>query len=290
MLSKPKILLLYKNSTYASYFLSSRRRFAPLQGLFNSREIQRFRQTHQNHFEGLSYVEAVLKSQQLKFAKICRGSSVDYSRFDLVISFGGDGTFLEAARNIKGQLIWGVNSDPHWSVGRFCCGTVENFEPVLKSVLKGKFVSKTFHRLRLTFNDGAQRMHALNDILICHQNPAAMSRYYVKLGHTKEEQRSSGMWISTAAGSSGGIHSAGGRILPDKSPWIQYRPRELHRGRGVSYQLKGAVLKSTQGLSVTSLMREGAVFVDGSHVRLPFSFGATVKINRSFYPLKVVWS
>src|SRR5438552_2631377 len=100
MKSQPKILLLYKNSTYAGYFLNSRRRFAQLKGLFKSEEIKRFRRTHENHFWALSYVEAVLKDRGLKFTKICRGTSVDYSRFDFVITFGGDGTFLEAARNI----------------------------------------------------------------------------------------------------------------------------------------------------------------------------------------------
>ena len=290
MRSKLKILLLYKNSTYAGYFLSSQRRFSQLQGLFNSEEIKRFRKTHEAHFWALSYVEAVLKDQGLKYTKICRGTSVNYNRYDFIITFGGDGTFLEAARNTKKQMIWGINSDPSWSVGRFCSGNPKNFQSMLRSILKGKFKTKTFNRLQLIFNNHTQTMHVLNDVLICHQNPGAMSRYNLKLGHTREEQRSSGVWVSTAAGSSGGIYSAGGKILPDQSHCFQYRPRELYRGTGTSYKLKGSVLKPKQMLSVTSLMREGVAFMDGSHVCLTFSIGTTVKISKSSHPLKVIWS
>jgi NAD+ kinase len=290
MKSKPKVLLLYKNSTYAGYFLNSQRRFSKLRGLFNSEEIKRFRKTHESHFWTMSYVEAVLKDKGVTYTKVCRGTSIDYSKFDLVITFGGDGTFLEAARNVKKQLIWGVNSDPSWSVGRFCSGHSQNFEPMLDAILKGKAKTKTFNRLHLVFTTHEQSIHVLNDVLICHQNPGALSRYHLKVGAIKEEQKSSGVWIATAAGSTGGIYSAGGKKLPDQSSNFQYQARELYIGSGRTYKLKGGVLKPTQSLSITSLMREGVAFVDGSHVCLPFSFGTTMKVVKSALPLKAVWS
>ena len=290
MKSKPKILLLYKNSTYADYFLSHQERLSKLRGHFNAEEIKRFRKTHETHFGALHDVEDVLKRKGLKYTKTCRGTSVNYHRYDFIITLGGDGTFLEAARNIKKQMIWGVNSDPIWSVGRFCSGNPKNFEEMLGCILKGKSNSKIFHRLQVVFNNDVQSMYALNDILVCHQNPAAMSRYHLKIAGVKEDQKSSGVWVATAAGSSGAIYSSGGKVLLEQSPLIQYRPRELYIGSGVSYKLKGAVLKPKQNLSITSLMREGVVFIDGSHVCLPFSFGTTLKINKSSHPLRVIWS
>lgn len=229
-----------------------------------------------------------MRHRGLRFVKFCRGTSLDYRRYDLVISLGGDGTFLEAARGVDSQLIWGVNSDPSWSVGRFCSGNPKNFEVMLDKIMEGKARVQKFNRLSVTFSDGTQPMNVLNDILICHQNPAALSRYYLNLSHVKEEQRSSGVWVSTAAGSSGGIHSAGGKVLPQESKSFQYRPRELYRGHGVTYKLTGKVLSPQQKITVTSLMREGVVFVDGSHICLPFSFGASVGIKRSTLSLKVV--
>src|SRR5476649_15868 len=150
------ILLLYKNSTYAGYFLSNRRRLAHLEGLLNAEEIKRFQVTHENHFWSLSYVEAVLKHRKLRFTKACRGSSLDYNRYDLIVTVGGDGTFLEAARQVKDGILWGVNSDPSWSVGRFCSGNPKNFEILLDKVLLGKATIKKFNRLSLSFSDGTQ--------------------------------------------------------------------------------------------------------------------------------------
>jgi len=283
------ILLLYKNSTYAGYFLSDRKRLAQLEGMLNSEEIKRFRRTHSNHFWSLSYVEAVLKNRKLKFTKACRGSSLDYSRYDLVITVGGDGTFLEAARQTKKEIVWGINSDPSWSVGRFCSGNPQNFEALLDKILAGKARIRKFNRLKLSFSDGTQSMNVLNDILICHHNPGAMSRYFLTVGRVREEQRSSGVWIATAAGSSGGIHSAGGKILPQENKEYQYMARELYRGKNIRYHLKGGVLKADQKISLTSLMREGVVFVDGSHVCLPFSFGSRVFVSRSSDPLRIIF-
>jgi NAD+ kinase len=284
------ILLLYKNSTYAGYFLSDRKRLAKLAGLLNTKEIKRFRHTHENHFRSLSRVEAVLKMRKLKFTKVRRGSSLDYSRYDLVITVGGDGTFLEAARHLKEETIWGINSDPSWSVGRFCSGNPKNFETLLDKILAGKARIRKFNRLSLTFNDDTQTMNVLNDILICHRNPGAMSRYFLTIGRVREEQRSSGVWIATAAGSSGGLHSAGGKVvLPQKNKDFQYKPRELYRGKNIHYHLKGGMLKPTQKISLISLMREGAVFVDGSHVCLPFSFGSKIFVSRSSNPLKIIF-
>jgi NAD+ kinase len=283
------ILLFYKNSTYASYFLSDRKRLAQLEGMLNLDEIKRFRRTHENHFWSLSYVEAVLKNRKLRFTKACRGSSLDYGRYDLIITVGGDGTFLEAARQVKNGVLWGVNSDPSWSVGRFCSGNPKNFEVLLDKVLTNKVRAKKFNRLSLSFSDGTQSMNVLNDILICHQNPGAMSRYYLTVGRIREEQRSSGVWIATAAGSSGGLHSAGGKVLPQENKEFQYKARELYRGKKIRYHLKGGILKPSQKITLTSLMREGVVFVDGSHVCLPFSFGAKIFVQRSSNPLKIIF-
>lgn len=283
------ILLLYKNSTYASYFLSDRRRMAQLQGLINSQELKRFRKTHEKHFWALSYVEAVLKHHKLKYAKICRGTPIDCQRYDLIITVGGDGTFLEAARQLTTQVIWGINSDPSWSVGRFCSGNPKNFEAMLEKVMAGRVTINKLNRLSLVFDDGTQPMNVINDLLICHQNPAAMSRYYLTVGRAKEEQRSSGVWISTAAGSSGGIYSGGGVLMPVDSNGFQYKPRELYKGWARrKYRLNGEVLRANQKITVQSLMREGVVFVDGSHVCLPFSFGVFLHVKRSPHPLQVI--
>jgi NAD+ kinase len=206
----------------------------------------------------------------------------------MIITVGGDGTFLEAAHHVRHETVWGINSDPVWSVGRFCSGNAGNFEVLLEKILAGGAKITKLNRLKISFGKGHPPMNVMNDILVCHQNPAAMSRYYLKVGRIKEEQRSSGVWIATAAGSSGGIRSAGGRLLPQESRDFLYKPRELYQGKNTDYQLKGDVLKPDQKLAMTSLMRDGVVYVDGSHVRVPFTFSADITVQRSPEPLKVI--
>ena len=202
---------------------------------------------------------------------------------------GGDGTFLEAARNARNQVLLGVNSAPGSSVGKLCAATQKNFERMIRRLLAGKgFRFDSWYRLRLTIAGFSKPIDCLNDILICHQNPAALSRYYLRIGNFKEEQRGSGLWIAAPVGSSGAIQSAGGKILKVTARKFQYMPRELYRGVNPPYRLKGGILSEDQSITVTSLMREGSIFVDGTHVRLKFPFHVSLKVSLSPKPVKVI--
>jgi len=278
-LTSPKILILYKNTAYQR-LLSE-----------NTREDiipDRFRRTHQQHLKTLSFVESVLKKHGLKFKIIARGRKLDYRPFDLVITVGGDGTFLEAAKNMTSQLILGVNSAPGWSVGRFCIAAKKNFEQVFEQMIKGKIAIRSLERMSVTLPKTGRKVEVLNDILICHKNPAAMSHYLIKTAAAKEEHRSSGIWISTAAGSTGGIHSAGGKVqrLTDKR--LQYRVRELYFGSGAHSCLNAGYISPDDKIRISSLMQDGVVFVDGSHDRIPLPFGTEVVVSTSAQPLRVV--
>ena len=281
-----RILVLYKISTYKTYFLTDPKRLKPLEGLFNSNDIKRFRRTHETHYWTLEYIQAVLKSRKLTFKCSSRGKKIDYSRFDFIITIGGDGTFLEASRHIKDQMILGVNSDPNWSVGRFCVSHTRNFESLLDNIIANKAKIKYFQRMSLTLSDKQRSWTVLNDCLFCHTNPGAMSRYHISLGSKKEEQRSSGVWVATAAGSTGAIHSAGAPALDPASKNLQFMPRELYKGLKTAYKLKGGVIKPGQVLQITSLMRDGVVYVDGCHVSSPFRFGYVAQLQLSPYPLR----
>ncbi len=288
---KPKrCLLVYKRSAYTVYFLDRKSSLYNKQKKFPASQIKQFLASHNAHYRSLNVVEAVLKKYNISYAKRCRGHQINYEPYDLVLTVGGDGTFLEAARGLRRQSILGINSDPQNSVGRFCSTTSLNFEKMLQKILNGKIVEQNLHRIKvdLEFDKRVIQINVLNDILICHANPAAMSRYYLSVHRIREEQRSSGIWVATAAGSSGAIHSAGGKILPINSQAIQYRPRELYKGNHFRYQLKGSALILKDPIEVVSLMRNGVVFIDGAHLNSPFPFGKTITMRHSEFPLKVL--
>ncbi|MFA5087508.1 MAG: NAD(+)/NADH kinase [Candidatus Omnitrophota bacterium] len=280
-----KILLLYKRSAYRNYFLNPLSSLYDKQKRFPARDMRGFRLLHEEHYLTLKRIEQCLAEEKVDYVKHYRGQDFRYSSFDLVITVGGDGTFLEAARNVKRQIILGVNSVPGTSIGRFCFADRGNFPAMLRKILANRFKAARIKRLRLQIDGRQPAINILNDALVCHKNPAAMSRYYLMIGRVKEEQRSSGVWIATAAGSSGAIHSSGGRALPMTSARYQYRPRELYDGGRLRYRLRGGVMLPSQKIRIISLMREGMVFVDGEHARFPLTYGSHLEISPSGEPL-----
>ncbi|VAX34964.1 NAD kinase [hydrothermal vent metagenome] len=283
-----KVLLFYKKSSYEIYCLERKGTFSAINNLTVRNKIKKFKKVHKEHYAVLEQVEAVLKKHNLSYCKCHRGQDISRKIYDMVITVGGDGTFLEAARKINKQILFGVNSSPAYSVGRLCVLNISDFEKTLKGVVQKKLNVKFLHRLRLDFDDGRPSFYALNDFLICHRNPAAMSRYLLTVKGVKEEQRSSGIWISTPTGSSGAIYSAGGKIIPNTEKKMQYIPRELYLGSNKKYYLKGAVLGPRQKINITSLIREGKIFADGSHVSFAFSVGSNIKISLANNPIRTI--
>ena len=116
-----------------------------------------------------------------------------------------------------------------------------------------------------------------------------MSRYRLTLGRRQELQKSSGLWVATAAGSSSAVLAAGGTRLPWGAAKYQYRPRELYRGRLSHPRLTGGVLAAGRRLRVTWLMRRGSAFVDGPHVKIPLRFADELEVGLSLEdPLRVL--
>ena len=107
-------------------------------------------------------------------------------------------------------------------------------------------------------------------------------------GRIEERQRSSGVWVSTAAGSTAGMKSAGGKVLPIDSTKIQYLPRELFGGHGARYALSGGVLPAGAAIEIVSRMQEGMAYIDGAHRKIPLRYGERLVVRPSRYPLKAI--
>lgn len=277
----PKVLIFYKKSAYRIYFEENKPTSMDCrQADFIDRERKRFKKAHAEHYKTLEKVEGVLKALQIDFTRCYRGQHLDFLPYNLVITIGGDGTFLEAARLAESQIILGVNSAPSYSIGKLCMANANTFEMILKAFLAKNVKLLDLRRLRITHVQKNLTVEALNDVLICHKNPAAMSRYYLGLGRVVEEQRSSGIWVATSSGSTGAICSAGGQQMNKQDHQIQYLPRELYQ-LNQPYKLSGGFLNFRQILTITSLMRQGRLFIDGVHYTLPFGFGQSVKLSVS---------
>jgi NAD+ kinase len=270
------VLLVYKKSTYQIY--QERKNPIFLRDLSPALrpDRERFKKAHESHYRALDEVTRALRASGVAYRVVYRARACDYSPYDGVISVGGDGTFLEAARRVRNQWILGVNSDPDRSVGNFCRATAGTFRGLFDRILRGRAGTRRLNRLQAQLN--GRSADALNEILVSHQVPAAMTRYRIEVNGYKEEHWNSGLWISTAAGSTGAIRSAGGRRLPLGSGAIQYLPREPYRRPEVTYRLTGGLLPAGAAISLSSMMREGMLYVDGQHFKIPFAYGQVLRV------------
>jgi NAD+ kinase len=132
----------------------------------------------------------------------------------------------------------------------------------------------------------------LNEALFCHAIPAATSRYLVTFNGRTEEQRSSGVWVCTAAGSTGAARSAGGRVLPFASAKLQLVVREAYlelrrHPRPEPLQLSTLVFEPPESLLLTSKMADARLYLDGPYRQMPVGLGDRVVCSISDEPLTV---
>jgi NAD+ kinase len=202
----------------------------------------------------------------------------------LVISVGGDGTLLAASHWVTGAWLLGVNSAPRSSVGHLTFSRRSSLARDLSRIAQGTVVPQPVSRLEVEI-EGKLLPPALNDVLVAHAQPAATSRYQIRLGRRAEDHRSSGLWVSTPTGSTAGIRSAGGRPMSIGTHRLQFRARELYRVGSRVPALESGYVEEGQSLIVESAMDSGRLFLDGSRLATRFPFGARAVFRVAGQPL-----
>lgn len=198
---------------------------------------------------------------------------------DVVMVVGGDGTVLEVSHQVSRIPVVALNSDPIRSTGYYCAANAADATELLGRLQAGQLQPSTLARLQLTVDGERFPYPCLNDLLVANENPCMMSRYVIEAGKRTEKQSSSGIWISTAAGSTAGIRSAGGTVMPLDGALIQYLVREPYTPRGVRYELLRGVRHLREGLKIQSLMHGGRLYVDGPWMTIPFGLGARLELS-----------
>lgn len=207
------------------------------------------------------------------------------ARARFVISVGGDGTLLATSHWVTGAALLGVNSAPRSSVGHLTLARRASLPRILRQIASGTLLPHPVARLEVVL-EGRTLPPALNDVLIAHEQPAATSRYRLRLGRRAEDHRSSGLWVATAAGSTAGIRSAGGQAMPLDARRLQFRARELYRSRGGT-SLEAGFVAPGEKLVVESAMASGWLFIDGARMAVRFPFGAQAIFRVADQPLRL---
>ncbi len=203
--------------------------------------------------------------------------------FDLILSVGGDGTFLLASRLGSAAPLLGVNSSPSTSIGRYCAASAATLGPILDGIVTGTARAAQLLRLHVAIDDVPLPFDALNDALFAARCPVTAARYAFVLPDGLDIQLSSGIWVATPTGSTGAIRSAGGAVVKDDDGRLQWRVREPFIG-GVRAPraLSGF---SADGFEVISRHADNAVYLDGHPTPFPAPFGARVSFAPSTSPL-----
>ncbi len=258
------------------------------------------------------------------------------NRCRLVITVGGDGTLLGASHGIgPGVPLLGVNSSPNHSVGFFCAARKGSVGRAIAAALEGSLASMTLSRMRVELNGRVLLSRVLNEALFCHASPAATSRYLLRIVRAEhrgrswartpaideEDQKSSGLWVGPAAGSTAAQRSAGGRVLPLASRKLQYVVREPYRpwplgtprtaataataatsttpatsaaARSAQARQPGqprltrGLVDEGEALTLRSMMRSAKLFLDGDHLAYDLSIGDELTYRQSEEPLTVL--
>lgn len=239
-----------------------------------------------------SAVQVGLKVQMLDRALV---PTYLFAPTDLVVTLGQDGLVANTAKYIGAQPLLGVNPDPARIDGVLLPFLPTTVGPALQRVLSAHFKVRPVTLAQAQLSDG-QRLLAFNDFFLGASSHVS-ARYRLDAGAGFESQSSSGVLISTGAGSTGWLSSVfnmaaqvstltGGKGgAPIRLPWedeqLVWVVREPYVSRHSTASHTVGVLKAGSVLKLESLMPSGGVvFSDGMEAdSLHFNSGVTALIS-----------
>jgi NAD+ kinase len=289
-----RVVVLVKRSSYRTFVEEGED--ARVKRLIASSDptVSRMRRSHEAHAATLLEVKAALAALGAR-PEFQEGPRTKIEgRYDLVVTVGGDGTLLAASHQIGPETpILGVNSAPESSVGFFCAARAGTVKDTLAAALSGRLRGIELARMRVDVNEKLLHNRVLNEALFCHASPAATSRYILRVTHAdgtfdEEEQKSSGLWIGPAAGSTAAQKSAGGRVLPLTSRRIQYVVREPYAAAGRELRHLTGLVDEDGRITLRSKMRQAKIFLDGHHNVFEAEIGDVITLRRSDETLTVL--
>ena len=199
------------------------------------------------------------------------------------IIVGGDGTFVRASHCMRGSaLMLGVNPAPKTTEGfftRISSTTLKKFE---KFIL-GKYKIISLNRLEVKLNGKTLPELAINEVCFLSKHGFETARYTLQ----GEFQKSSGVLISTAAGSTAWISSAGGEKMPITSMQIQYKVREPYKGKLHSPKKLKGVLPEQAKIRIISKC-SGLVVFDSRKPGYPVLYGDSIDVSSSRHKLRFI--
>lgn len=291
-------------------------KLTPLEELvarFNTRAQARFYIEHQGEsfaeYEAAheKYAAAVARVRRalprgLKLHVIERATLPSYlfGPGDLVLTLGPDGLVVNAAKYLAEQPILALNPDPARVDGILVPFAVEEAGEWVARAVAGRVSVRAVTMAKASLNDG-QSLYAFNDLFIGPRSHVS-ARYRIEFDGRAENHSSSGLIVSTGAGSTGWLQSVvngavgvaagvtGVEITPPapesyRLPWeadeLYFAVREPFRSRLSQANIVFGKLDAQRPLVLHSHMPEnGVIFSDGvERDYLQFNAGTVATIS-----------
>lgn len=198
---------------------------------------------------------------------------------DLVVVVGRDGLVVNTAKYLEGQPLIGFNPDPERIDGVLLPFRTDHAAEVLSAVWRGRFAADRLTMAKAVLNTGPT-LYAVNDLFIGRKGHAS-ARYKLAVSGHEEDQSSSGVIVSTGAGSTGWLRS----VMAMAAGWVgdseakrlrtayafdrterrlRYAVREPFPSKTSAAGLVCGWLAADDKLVVTSQMpQHGTIFGDG---------------------------
>lgn len=241
----------------------------------------------EQHLSTIDKVKNILKEKETKIIRAAELNESYFQGIDLVITIGGDGTFVRAAAYLKDIPILGINSEPEFSEGALTSINDSELE-FLNQLLQGNFKTIKKRRIKLTLNGKILDKLALDEVYIGTQNQFHTSRYIIKFHEHQEEQRSSGVLVVTGSGSTAWYKSAGGTAFSPEEKKLRFLVREFFVSRIFKPKIILGEILENEKIEFESRRYDGGILaLDGNFI---YNFNVPDKIilELSDIPLNVI--
>lgn len=245
---------------------------------------------HDEEFETIGIVKKTLAPHKTKFVEKDKAKAKDFIGNDLILTIGGDGTFLQTSHNVLDDTpMFGVNANTKIKDGYYTICNRSDFESVFKKYSQGKVKINSLLRLEAAVDGKVIRERALNEVYMGPNTAFVTSVYHIITPFCDERHKSSGVITSTPTGSHAWAKSAGGKVLKPLDKNFEYVIREPHMGRLTNCQATYGVLNLKQKIKIVSEKNENIIVIDSLSKVYSFREGKTLEIYPSKLHLKAAW-
>lgn len=220
----------------------------------------------------------------------------------VVLAVGRDGLVANAAKYVNQAPLIGINPDPSCYTGVLLPFKIGNFIEAIRAVKSNAFSKQQVSFAEAKLPDG-QRLLAFNELFIGARTHVS-ALYGITYANQRESQSSSGIIVSTRAGSTGWMSSiynmlngmSGGvfeieQLLPGPEELV-FAVREPYLSVSTQCGIVSGKINKNASLTIESFMpSNGVIFSDGIESDfLEFNSGTTVTISLSKEKVTLVTS